>query len=450
MALSLDSLIASCRTSSLSDFSAYRVLCRAAAEDNGLFARFKQEKVYRAILEHVTTEQGAAYLYEIDKLGGLDYIAEATRNDTVGGPQTVEYAGLGSISPSTLRYLKVALELQQLFPDFGRQMRVVEIGGGYGGQARILKQLYPDLQYTIIDLPEPLMLTDRFLRALDVYDVKLMTPVEALAGPPIHGDLFVSNYALTECADTFFERYVRTVATWSPRGYVTGNAWERDLFRLLAPLGPQRREEHPCGAEGNFLCVWGVGAPLPKLSEPWHPFTVPLHIVDRLMVCQHDTTIFVETGTAAGHTVEAVREHFEDVFTIELSPMLAQAARTRFAKASNVHVVQADSREGLPQVISQLGDRRAIFWLDAHWSGGDTATRSDEIHTAVRDELAAIRATGRKDHVIMIDDLQDFKGEHGYPTVEELTVLVREINSAYKIDVYMTLRRGVLVAQPLR
>lgn len=42
--------------------------------------------------------------------------------------------------------------------------RVLEIGGGYGGLARMMKLLQPNVQYVILDLPEQLFFTHLFLR----------------------------------------------------------------------------------------------------------------------------------------------------------------------------------------------------------------------------------------------------------------------------------------------
>ena len=144
-------------------------------------------------------------------------------------------------------------------------------------------------------------------------------------------------------------------------------------------------------------------------------------------------------------TIEKLARDFEELFTIELDQALYAQAAKRFSVLRHVHVVGGDSCDALPLVLDMVGSRQALIWLDAHWSGGITARQAPEIHTSVRAELAALKVATRRDHVIMIDDIDDFSGECGYPTRVELIDLVREINPDYEIEI-LKVRRGVLVA----
>lgn len=185
-------------------------------------------------------------------------------------------------------------------------------------------------------------------------------------------------------------------------------------------------------------------APL-KPGERFHPHTIPLHLVDRL-VRAYDLKLFVESGTYLGFTVEHVHEKFERVETIELDAKLAATAHWKFEHAKNVHVRCGDSRALLGEVLAGES-RRALIWLDAHYSGGVTTGKGNESDTPIREELAVLKWLARCGDVLLIDDIDDFNGERGYPTVEELKKLIGEINSAYRIEI-LPLRRGVLVALP--
>jgi hypothetical protein len=177
-------------------------------------------------------------------------------------------------------------------------------------------------------------------------------------------------------------------------------------------------------------------------GERFHPHTIPRYLVDRL-VKAYELEVFVETGTYLGMTVAAVLHLFKQVFTIELDPKLAANAKWRFEAYPHVQVLEGDSGTILESL--KLVDRQALIWLDAHWSGGITARQDSEIHTSVRAELKALREWQRRDHVLMLDDIDDFNGEHGYPTQDELVHLVKMINPAYVVHV-LPIRRGVLVA----
>jgi hypothetical protein len=66
-------------------------------------------------------------------------------NDLVGSPTTYVYHRFGRISPSTLRYVKVASDLRRLFGDL-TGAKVAEIGVGYGGQLLVLDQIFTHVE----------------------------------------------------------------------------------------------------------------------------------------------------------------------------------------------------------------------------------------------------------------------------------------------------------------
>jgi hypothetical protein len=239
---------------SFSDVDSYLSVCRSAATDDEVFKVFRRHPDYLNILEHVTPDLGQSYLDEINRNdpSTLLYMIALKNNDAVGSPLLADYAGIGSVSPTTLRYIKVATDLRKLFATLNNK-RVVEIGGGYGGQAKIAKLLWPSVDYTIIDLPEPLMLIERYLSALGVYGVKLV-PMHR-SQEVVSSDILISNYAMTECEPSVMAAYSE-ICKRSAHGYITGNAEEALLFKLLKPVQPCRYEEVPRTGPNNFMCVW--------------------------------------------------------------------------------------------------------------------------------------------------------------------------------------------------
>ena len=107
----------------------------------------------------------------------------------------------------------------------------------------------------------------------------------------------------------------------------------------------------------------------------------------------------VETGTYVGATLEAVQGSFDDLWSIELSPTLHESAKERLSGFPNVHLVLGSSGETLPSVINQTKGP-LLFWLDAHFSGGECASNGDQ--TVM--ELDAIKAL-RPDSLVLIDDV---------------------------------------------
>jgi hypothetical protein len=113
---------------------------------------------------------------------------------------------------------------------------------------------------------------------------------------------------------------------------------------------------------------------------------------------------FIETGTFHGDTAAWAAGHFARVTTIELSPAYHAAAQVRFDAQPNVRALAGDSVVVLREVVSILTSP-AIFWLDAHWSGADTAGR--EVECPVLAEIALINASSFT-HVVLVDDARLF------------------------------------------
>lgn len=138
----------------------------------------------------------------------------------------------------------------------------------------------------------------------------------------------------------------------------------------------------------------------------------------------------IETGTYRGDMVRAMKRHFEKVFSIELSDPLYQAATQEFSQDKNVFLFQGDSGEVLPRILTTI-DKPSLFWLDAHYSKGDTARGT--LDTPISQELEAVLKHHLKSHAILIDDAQYFNGTNGYPTIEALTAKIRSLDPHRRI-----------------
>ena len=112
----------------------YLSACRAAAQGSDFFKGFKSHPAYRHVLEHVSYEEGQQYLDEVE-IDYKDKLDEIKENDALGTPVTCSYKGVGTISPTTVRYLK---NTSDIVNKFGTSFdSIVEIGGGYGGLCKV-------------------------------------------------------------------------------------------------------------------------------------------------------------------------------------------------------------------------------------------------------------------------------------------------------------------------
>jgi hypothetical protein len=167
----------------------------------------------------------------------------------------------------------------------------------------------------------------------------------------------------------------------------------------------------------------------------WHgPAPIP-HVVKRRVIHEYAKRFrirtFVETGTYLGDMLAAMSGRFDDLYSVELSDVFFDKACARFAREPHIHLRRGDSARVLPEILAELR-QPALFWLDAHYSGGSTAR--GVVDTPVADELVQLLA-GAHDHVILIDDARDFNGTHGYPTIEQLREMVAAERPSYELSV---------------
>jgi hypothetical protein len=159
------------------------------------------------------------------------------------------------------------------------------------------------------------------------------------------------------------------------------------------------------------------------------------HLVKRKVIREHARRyrlqVFVETGTFTGDMLAAMIPYFDRLYSIELSLPLYQRAIDRFAAEQKVRVLQGDSGELVATILAELGEP-ALFWLDAHYSGGVTARGT--LDSPVIAELEAILGHGLP-HVVLVDDARMFDGNGGYPTRDELSRLVARLGPRHTVAV---------------
>jgi len=147
---------------------------------------------------------------------------------------------------------------------------------------------------------------------------------------------------------------------------------------------------------------------------------------------QYKLKIFVETGTCFGGMVEAMKEVFERIYSIELGQDLFEKAKERFKSEKHIEIIQGDSGKQLRNVMTKI-DKPALFWLDAHYSTGVTAR--GEKDTPIFEELRQILAHQDLGHVIVIDDARFFGVDPAYPTIDELKEFVLSKRNNIRITV---------------
>lgn len=168
----------------------------------------------------------------------------------------------------------------------------------------------------------------------------------------------------------------------------------------------------------------------------WGKPVPPAHIVKQRTLQSYSKRfglkILVETGTYYGDMVEAMKDSFDRIYSIELSRELYGKARERFKGATRIELICGDSGVELRNVVSKL-DQPALFWLDGHYSGGDTAKGDKD--TPIYEELNQILDAPDLGHVIIIDDARCFGSDPAYPRIRELKHFIQSKRSNVDIVV---------------
>lgn len=218
---------------SVLDVGAYREFCYFASRYSETFQNFKHHPVFRWAVEYATPNQGWEYLVKVLSNPNLKFSVEQWKNfllnDAVGNPLTVTYnLDQASItcSPTTLRYIKVLSDVATYF-DTDKIKSVAEIGVGYGGQCRILKNFLAIDDYYLIDLPETLALTEKFLGVFKQCEGLKFVDGTHLYNE-IEADFFFSNYAFSELQKSVQDMYIEKVISNCNAGYIT---WDADMSK---------------------------------------------------------------------------------------------------------------------------------------------------------------------------------------------------------------------------
>lgn len=198
------------------------------------------------------------------------------------------------------------------------------------------------------------------------------------------------------------------------------------LQRLVKRLLPKPlKESYQRSVNQSTLNRWKrAGEPSPP------PHIVKVKTVEKFQQLTKYSTL-VETGTFMGDMIQSQLQNFDKIYSIELSEDYWKNAKELFKNEKKVELLKGDSGQVMHELVKQL-NQPAVFWLDGHYSGGNTA--KGEKLSPIYEELKAIFSTEIK-HCLLIDDARLFSGENDYPTIDELKKFILGNRPASKIEI---------------
>lgn len=164
------------------------------------------------------------------------------------------------------------------------------------------------------------------------------------------------------------------------------------------------------------------------------PLTVPL-----LKKYKGVHSLFVETGTHRGDGVGiGLQCGFERSYSCDNSTFAYGWASHRFRNRNHrVHLALMESPDFLRWLFANVRNQSFIFFLDAHWCGGNGEMDGHDFDllasAPLLDELDVIAESGIKTHTILVDDVRMF-GQDVFPTHEDVLKGLRRINPDYLIS----------------
>jgi hypothetical protein len=162
------------------------------------------------------------------------------------------------------------------------------------------------------------------------------------------------------------------------------------------------------GAAGTVADVFNI---VRNRFENPHSYTKFLLI--QALARRSGADTFIEAGTFRAVTAERCCRVFQRVFTIELDPQLAAAARLRLAPHTNCTLIENDAANVLTELLSRDDLDNIFVSLDAHFCGEGTAT--GDVPDPALEELESLAPYHRKIRALVIDDFRSFGTELGFP-----------------------------------
>ena len=204
--------------------------CYKACHDENIFKEFKRHPQFTSIVG--SDIRGKHYvegwLSTITNPSIKKLLPLFASGDSIGSPDLYEVEQVGFISPGTIYHASILNDIIDKIGDISN-FKVVEIGPGYGGQAKVLLD-YGVKHCTLIDVKNVNELQKKYLTGLNYSNVDFWSNKNIKQD---QWDLVISNWCLSEFDKQGIDFYIQEVIQNCKFGYFLMNMWDEDRKSFL-------------------------------------------------------------------------------------------------------------------------------------------------------------------------------------------------------------------------
>lgn len=141
-----------------------------------------------------------------------------------------------------------------------------------------------------------------------------------------------------------------------------------------------------------------------------------------------------------GGTIFSLEPYFNTLYTIEFSKKYYNNTKNKY-NGNKINFILGDSSIVFESLLPNISDK-CIFFLDGHWSGGDTGHSNKDC--PLYEEITHINNLFTNDAIIIIDDFRLFGLDKSSGKLGEdwskinkdilLNILQGRINNVYHLD----------------
>ena len=162
-------------------------------------------------------------LAAIDRVGGTPFVSCDLDTHTLNG--------------RTVEFLSYVADLRRFLPHALHCSHIIEIGGGYGGLAKLLSDVTQPASYTIVDIPQALLLQSKYLGSfLDgnhfVFLDFIMNATQSMGQLRAEYDLCISTNAFTELHHDIRAFYFHHIISRCTSGFIFDTCWDVPVYSL--------------------------------------------------------------------------------------------------------------------------------------------------------------------------------------------------------------------------